>query len=81
MAIEYTSTASGMPGETREQREMERRAVIRRLDEARQAVAERTREAARYANEQVYGHPWTSVGVSLATGVVLGLLIGLSIRR
>lgn len=82
MAIEYTSTATtGMPGETREQREIERRAVIRRLDEARHAVAERTREAARYANQQVYGHPWTSVGVSLATGVVLGLLIGLSIRR
>jgi ElaB/YqjD/DUF883 family membrane-anchored ribosome-binding protein len=81
MAIEYTSTPSGMPGETQEQREVERRAVIRRLDEARQAVAERTREAARYANQTVYSNPWTSAGVSLATGVVLGLLIGLSIRR
>ena len=81
MAIEYTSTASGMPGETHEQREVERRAVIRRLDEARQAVAERTREAARYANQTVYGNPWTSVGVSFATGIVCGLLIGLSIRR
>jgi ElaB/YqjD/DUF883 family membrane-anchored ribosome-binding protein len=81
MAIEYTSTAAGIPGETREQREMERRAVIRRLDEARQAVAERTREAARYANQTVYGNPWTSVGVSFATGIVFGLLIGLSIRR
>jgi ElaB/YqjD/DUF883 family membrane-anchored ribosome-binding protein len=81
MAIEYTSTASSIPGETREQREMERRAVIRRLDEARQAVAERTREAARYANQTVYGNPWTSVGVSFATGIVFGLLIGLSIRR
>lgn len=83
MAIEYTSTstASGMPGETRDQREIERRAVIRRLDEARQAVAERTREAARYANQTVYGNPWTSVGVSFATGIVFGLLIGLSIRR
>ncbi len=81
MAIEYTSTASGMPGETQEQRQEERRAVIRRLDEARQAVAERTREAARYANQTVYGNPWTSVGVSFASGIVFGLLIGLSIRR
>ena len=81
MAMEYSTTPTGMPGDTQERRDQERRAVIRRLDEARQVVAERTREAARYANQQVFGHPWTSVGVSLATGVVLGLLIGLSIRR
>ena len=81
MAMEYTSTPTGMPSDAQERTEHERRAVIRRLDEARQVVAERTREAARYANQQVYGHPWTSVGVSLATGVVLGLLIGLSVRR
>ena len=83
MAIEYTTAPTGMPGDTQQRRDQdqERRAVIRRLDEARQVVAERTREAARYANQQVYGHPWTSVGVSLATGVILGLLIGLSVRR
>ncbi|MGQ0546407.1 MAG: DUF883 family protein [Betaproteobacteria bacterium] len=81
MATEYSSTATGMPDELQERREQERRAIIRRLDEARQAVAERTREAARYANQTVYGNPWTSVGVSFATGVVFGLLIGLSIKR
>lgn len=81
MAIDYTSSAAGMPGEMQERRGEDRRAIIRRLDEARMAVAERTREAARYANQTVYGNPWTSVGVSFATGVVFGLLIGLSIKR
>jgi ElaB/YqjD/DUF883 family membrane-anchored ribosome-binding protein len=85
MAMEYTSTPTGMPGETQQEQERrtqeERRAVIRRLDEARMAVAERTREAARYANRTVYSNPWTSVGVSFATGVVFGLLVGISVIR
>lgn len=84
MAIEYSTTPTGMPESTAqesERRAQERRAVIRRLDEARMAVAERTREAARYANRTVYGNPWTSVGVSFATGMVFGLLIGISVKR
>jgi ElaB/YqjD/DUF883 family membrane-anchored ribosome-binding protein len=81
MATEYSSTVAGIPSDAQERREQERRAIIRRLDEARHAVTEKTREAARYANQTVYGNPWTSVGVSFATGIVFGLLIGLSIRR
>jgi ElaB/YqjD/DUF883 family membrane-anchored ribosome-binding protein len=84
MAIEYSTTPTGMPEGTaqeQERRAQERRAVIRRLDEARMAVTERTREAARYANRTVYGNPWTSVGVSFATGMVFGLLIGISVKR
>lgn len=84
MAIEYSTTPTGMPETTeqeQERRAQERRAVIRRLDEARMAVTERTREAARYANRTVYGNPWTSVGVSFATGMVFGLLIGISVKR
>jgi ElaB/YqjD/DUF883 family membrane-anchored ribosome-binding protein len=82
MAMEYSTSPSGMPGETQDERRAEeRRAVIRRLDEARMAVAERTREAARYANRTVYGNPWTSVGVSFAAGIVFGLLIGISVKR
>ena len=84
MAMEYTSTPTGMPenaAQAEERRAQERRAVIRRLDEARMAVAERTREAARYANRTVYGNPWTSVGVSFASGLLLGLLVGISVVR
>jgi ElaB/YqjD/DUF883 family membrane-anchored ribosome-binding protein len=80
MATDYSSTVAGMPADTQDRREQERRAIIRRLDEARVAVTEKTREAARYANQTVYGNPWTSVGVSFATGIVFGLLIGLSVR-
>lgn len=84
MAIEYSTTPTGMPEDTtqeQERRAQERRAVIRRLDEARMAVTERTREAARYANRTVYGNPWTSVGVSFAAGMMFGLMIGLTARR
>jgi len=80
MAIEYASTPTGMPSQT-DERHQERRAVIRRLDDARVAVSEKTREAARYANRQVYGHPWTSVGVAFAAGTILGLLAGLALNR
>jgi ElaB/YqjD/DUF883 family membrane-anchored ribosome-binding protein len=83
MAMEYSTPPTGMPHDAAqdERRNEDRRAVIRRLDEARMAVAERTREAARYANRTVYGNPWTSVGVSFAAGMVLGLLVGLTARR
>jgi ElaB/YqjD/DUF883 family membrane-anchored ribosome-binding protein len=82
MAMEYTSTPTGMPGGTQtSSMEQERRAVIRRLEDARAAVTEKTMEAARYANRTVYGNPWTSVGVAFAAGTILGLLAGLSVRR
>ena len=83
MAIEYASTPTGMPGDTptSQQQQDERRAVIRRIEDARAAVTEKTREAARYANRTVYGNPWTSVGVAFGTGMLLGLLAGLSLRR
>jgi ElaB/YqjD/DUF883 family membrane-anchored ribosome-binding protein len=82
MAMEYTSTPTGMPGDapTRPGQD-ERRAVIRRIEDAKAAVTEKTREAARYANRTVYGNPWTSVGVAFGTGMLLGLLAGLSVRR
>ena len=82
MAMEYTSTPTGMPGDApTSTHQDERRAVIRRIEDAKAAVTEKTREAARYANRTVYGNPWTSVGVAFGTGTLLGLLSGLSVRR
>lgn len=78
MAMEYTSTPTGMPAETQERMEQTRRAAVARLDEARAAVTQRTREMARYANRQVHGNPWTSVGVAFAAGTLLGVLVVLS---
>ncbi|HZM33021.1 MAG TPA: hypothetical protein VFC18_00885 [Burkholderiales bacterium] len=82
MAIEYSSTPTGMPGDSPASlQQEERRAVIRRIEDAKTAVTEKTREAARYANRTVYGNPWSSVGVAFGTGMLLGLLAGLSLRR
>jgi ElaB/YqjD/DUF883 family membrane-anchored ribosome-binding protein len=82
MATEYTATPTGMPGDLQQdERSLERRNVIRRLDEARNAVSEKTREAARYANQTVHANPWSSVGVGFATGLLVGLAIGLSLHR
>lgn len=78
MAIEYTSTPTGMPAESQERMEQTRRAAIARLEEARAAVTQKTREMARYANQQVHGNPWTSVGVAFAAGTLLGVLAVLS---
>jgi ElaB/YqjD/DUF883 family membrane-anchored ribosome-binding protein len=82
MATEFSSTPTGMPGDSPTSPHAdERRAVIRRIEDAKAAVTEKTREAARYANRTVYGNPWTSVGVAFGTGMLLGLLAGLSVRR
>ena len=82
MATEFSSTPTGMPGDSpTPSHQDERRAVIRRIEDAKVAVTEKTREAARYANRTVYGNPWTSVGVAFGTGMLLGLLAGLSVRR
>jgi ElaB/YqjD/DUF883 family membrane-anchored ribosome-binding protein len=80
--MEFSSTPTGMPGDApTSPGQDERRAVIRRIEDAKAAVTEKTREAARYANRTVYGNPWTSVGVAFGTGMLLGLLAGLSVRR
>ena len=82
MATEYTATPTGMPGDLQQdERTLERRNVIRRLDEARNAVSEKTREAARYANQHVHANPWSSVGVGFAVGLLAGLAIGISLHR
>ena len=36
----------------------------------------RAKEAARATDDYVHHHPWTSVGIAAAAGVVLGMLIG-----
>lgn len=60
------------------------RARIRdRLDDARHRAADlqdeaigRAKEAARVTDDYVHEHPWASVGLAAAAGVVLGVLIG-----
>lgn len=44
------------------------------LAEASQPVLDRTREAAVVATDYVRGNPWTTAGIVMAAGVLIGLL-------
>lgn len=46
-----------------------------KLIEAERALAERTRQAAKVADDYVHENPWQAVGVAAAVGLVLGVLI------
>ena len=46
-----------------------------KLIEAERALADRTREAAKVADEYVHENPWQAVGIAAAVGLVLGVLI------
>ncbi len=44
------------------------------LEDASKPVIEKTRETAAAANEYVNTNPWTSVGIALAAGMMIGIL-------
>lgn len=46
-----------------------------KLVEAERALAARTRQAAKVADEYVRENPWQAVGIAAAVGLVLGVLI------
>ena len=46
-----------------------------KLVEAERALAERTRQAAKVADEYVHQNPWQAVGIAAVVGLVLGVLI------
>ena len=47
----------------------------RRVAELQEGVIERGKEAARRTDEYVHDHPWQSIGVAGAVGVLVGMLI------
>lgn len=47
-----------------------------KMEDAQEALIERTREAARAADDYVHDKPWQAVGVAAGVGLVIGLLIG-----
>ncbi|MEX0961133.1 MAG: DUF883 family protein [Burkholderiales bacterium] len=51
------------------------RVAKERLREAEQLAEDKARAAAKAADEYVQDHPWQSVGVAAAIGVVIGMLI------
>lgn len=51
------------------------RAAKEKLRDAEQLAEDKARAAARAADEYVQDHPWQSVGVAAAVGIVIGMLI------
>lgn len=47
-----------------------------RLEEAEEAVVERTKAVARATDNYVHEHPWQAVGIAAGVGFLLGLLVG-----
>jgi ElaB/YqjD/DUF883 family membrane-anchored ribosome-binding protein len=46
-----------------------------RLAVAEEAMLEKTRQAARVADEYVHDNPWRAVGIAAGVGLVVGMLI------
>lgn len=46
-----------------------------RLAEASQPILARTRETAGLADDYVHGSPWSTAGIAIAAGVLIGLLV------
>ena len=46
-----------------------------KLGEAERALLEKTKQAAKAADDYVHENPWQAVGIAAAAGLVLGILI------
>ena len=51
------------------------RETRRRLAELQEGVLARGKEAARRTDEYIHDHPWQSIGVAAAVGMLVGMLI------
>jgi ElaB/YqjD/DUF883 family membrane-anchored ribosome-binding protein len=47
-----------------------------KMEDAQEALVEKTKEAARAADNYVHDKPWNAVGIAAGIGLVIGLLIG-----
>jgi ElaB/YqjD/DUF883 family membrane-anchored ribosome-binding protein len=46
-----------------------------KLAEVEDALIDKSKEAARAADEYVHDHPWRAVGIAAGIGVIIGMLI------
>lgn len=76
---ELLRATAGQTGEriaaARERVEESLRDSKRRLDELQDGALERARVAAKRTDDYVREHPWESIGVAGAVGMLLGMLI------
>jgi ElaB/YqjD/DUF883 family membrane-anchored ribosome-binding protein len=49
--------------------------VKERMNDAQDAVVERTKEAAKVTDEYVHDNPWKAIGITAALGLIAGMLI------
>lgn len=55
--------------------EQKLKAAKTRLTEVSQPILDRTRETAVVADDYVHGNPWSTAGIAIAAGVLIGLLV------
>jgi ElaB/YqjD/DUF883 family membrane-anchored ribosome-binding protein len=77
-AEDFVATALHNPGEsaTLQQLESALGEARAKLQRAEQALVARTKRAATVTDDYVHDHPWKSVAIGGALGVIVGLLIG-----
>ena len=75
------SAGNERTGAMRDGIEKHLKAAKERLVELQESAAERTRAAARAADDYVSENPWQSMGVAVGVGIVAGIFIGLLIER
>ncbi|OGT03989.1 MAG: hypothetical protein A2Y51_01785 [Gallionellales bacterium RIFCSPLOWO2_02_60_31] len=78
-AEELLRATAGQAGEkvsaARERIQENLAAAKQRLAVAQDAVAARTKEAAKVTDEYVHENPWKAVGIAAGVGLVIGMLI------
>ncbi len=78
-AEELLRATAGQMGEkaviARERIQESLRAAKDKLSRAEEAVIDKTKAAARAADDYVHEHPWGAVGIAAAVGLVMGMLI------
>ena len=67
---------SEAPSKVRDMPSQENR-MRRAIDEYWANAAERAREAAAYADQQVHHNPWTAVGIGFGMGMIVGALVAM----
>lgn len=71
-AHDVSTAATGV----RERTQQALQSAKTRLQDLEAAAEAKVRAGAREADRYVHDHPWTSIGLGAAVGVLIGLLIG-----
>lgn len=80
--MKHAGDVAGAQGDVlRESLENRYHALQDRFHVLQTRMSQQAREAARATDQYVHAHPWQSVGVAVAGGLVAGIAIGAWLRR